>query len=104
MAISTSNIAAGANTIYTSSGDSALTFMSFCNHSGAAVSIDVNIVPNGDIASVNNLFASGLEIDPGDTFILYEGGEKILLSNGDTVVVTPTTANAISAITSYIGL
>ena len=104
MAINTTNVGAGAVTVYTSSGDSAITFMSFCNHSGSVVSIDVHIIKNGDVLTNDNLFAQGIDINAGDTYILYQGSEKIILSNNDYVSVTASLANAVAVITSYVGL
>lgn len=104
MAIQTTNIGAGPVTVYTSSGDSALTFMSFCNHSASPVTLDIHVVPNGDVPTVDNLLAQALDIDPGDTYIFYKGGEKLLLGNNDYVSVTASAANAVACISSYIGV
>ena len=104
MAISTTNIGAGPVTIYLSSGESAITFLSFCNHSGATVTIDIHVVPDGDIPTVDNLLGYQLDIDAGDTYIFYKGGEKILLENNDYISVTASAANAIAAISSYTGI
>ena len=90
--------------VYTSLNDSAITFMSLCNRSGSAVTIDIYIVPATDGSpSANNQFASQLEINAGDTYILYQGGEKILLSNGDAVYVASSVANVVTVIVSYTG-
>lgn len=104
MAINTTNIGAGNVTVYTSSGESALTFMSFCNHGTGVVQVNIHLVPDGDAPTVNNLLASNLAIDPGDTYIFYQGGEKILLENNDYVSVSADSANDVAVITSYIGL
>lgn len=104
MAISTVNIGASATTTYTSSGDSALTFMSLCNHGTNTVTCDIHIVPNGDLPTNDNLLIKDLEIIAGDTFILYHGGEKILMENGDYVSVDASLANVVAAISSHVGI
>lgn len=104
MAINTQNIGATITTVYTSSGDSALTFLSLCNHSGSALTCNIHIVPDGDSPTVDNLLIQDLEIIAGDTFILYHGGEKLILGNNDTVQVDATASNAVSAVVSYVGL
>ena len=103
MAISTSNVGAGPVTVYISAGESAVTFMSFCNHSASTVQLDIHLVPDGDVPTNDNLLAYQLNIDAGDTYIFYKGSEKILMSNNDTISVTASSANAIAAITSYTG-
>ena len=102
MAISTSNVAAAPATIIVSSGDTAITFMSLCNHGATTVLCDIHIIPNGDLSSINNLLITDLEIIAGDTFILYQGGEKILLGNGDYVQVVSDTPNVVSVVTSFV--
>ena len=103
MAISTTNISTTSDTeTYTSTDESAMTFMSLCNYSGSLVLVDVHIVPNGDGVTTSNLFIKELEIIAGDTYVVYQGGEKIVFSNGDKVYVTASAANAISVITSSV--
>lgn len=104
MAINTTNIGAGPNTIYTSSNDSAVTLMSFCNHGALTVSINIHVVPNGDSPTVDNLLAYQLDIDAGDTYIFYKGGEKLLLGNNDYISITASEPNILAAIVSHIGL
>lgn len=103
MAINTTNIGSGPNTVYLSSGESAVTFVSFCNHSGSPVTIDIHVVPDGDSPTVDNLLAKDLEIDAYDTYIFYRGGEKMLLGNNDSISVVASAANAVSTIVSYTG-
>jgi len=101
MAISTTNVGAGNVTTYISSGDSAVTFMSLCNHSAGNITVEIYIVADGDSAGVNNLLITDLEIIAGDTYILYHGAEKIIFANNDAIVVSASTDNVVSAITSY---
>lgn len=102
MAINTTSI--GVTTAiptYTSVDDNAITFMSLCNHGGATLTLDINIVPNGDAVGIGNLFIKDLEILAGDTYVVYQAGEKFILSNGDVVSVT-SSVGAVTVITSSV--
>lgn len=103
MSVSTQNIGSAATpvSVYISSGSTAITFMSFCNYGASPVHCDIHIVPNGDGPTNSNLFIKDLEILAGDTFILYQGGEKILMDNLDTVQVVSDIANSVTVITSF---
>jgi len=103
MAISTVDVAVVQTITYTSSGDTAVTFMSLCNHGGAPVVCDIHIIPNGDTADTGNLLIKDLEIIAGDTYILYQGGEKLLFATGDFVSVISDIAT-VTAITSNVGI
>jgi hypothetical protein len=102
MAISTSNIGSGNVQVLISTGDKALTFMSLCNHSVSPVIINVYVVPDGAVAGTSNKFIHDLEIIAGDTFILYEGNEKLILGNNDSIVVSASVANVVSAVMSTV--
>jgi hypothetical protein len=101
MAISVGNVATTATTIYTSSGSSAITWCSLTNYSVANTTINVYVVPNGGTPGTTNIIASALLVTAGDTYQLYAGSEKLLLSAGDFVSVTAVAANSITAVTSY---
>ena len=77
MAIQTTNIVAATETVtYTSSGDTALTFMSLCNYDTIDVVVDIHVIPLGGAAAVTNLLIKEITIVPGDTYIIYQGNEK----------------------------
>jgi len=106
MAIVTSNVTTAGTDIYTSSGNSAVTFASFCNYGASPVSANVHIVPSGDSVSSLNLTIVGLELTAagnatGDTFQLYSGGEKLLLENGDLIHVVANADNTLTTVVSY---
>lgn len=101
MAIQTTAVGNTATTVYTSSGDSAVTYISFTNYTGSAVDIDVNIVPNGDSVSNTNIVIKTLTIDATDTYFMYSSGEKILLGNADSIVATANTSSSITSFISY---
>ena len=106
MAIQTVLIAGSVEqTTYTSTLDTAVTFMSLCNHTASAVIVDVHVIPSGGgVADTGNIMISQLVIAANDTYILYHGNEKILLANLDKIVVYTVANLAVTAITSYIGV
>lgn len=87
--------------VYVSTGNSAVTFLSLCNYSAGNVSANVYVVPNGSSAGNTNVVLSNLLITAGDTYQFYAGGEKLLMSNGDTIQANAGTGSSITAITSY---
>lgn len=104
MSISSQTIGAiTPTTVYTSSGASAITFLSLCNTSASVVTVDVYIVKSGFSAGSTNIFVSQLAINAGDTYIVYRGSEKLLLDSGDFISVAPSAASVVTAIVSYAG-
>jgi hypothetical protein len=101
MSISTTQVGNTATTVYTSSGNTAVTYMTFTNYTGSAVALDINIVPSGDSVGNVNLVADSLEIAANDTYQLYAGSEKLLFENSDFVSATANTASAINCVVSY---
>lgn len=104
MAIQTIQVNNTATTVYTSSGDSAITYLSMTNYSGSAVDVDLHIVPDGDSVGNVNAVVKTLTIDSEDTYHLYAAGEKLLLGNADTIVATANTATAVNTVISYTGI
>ena len=104
MAIVTTQIQSTNTTIYTSVGETALTLISLCNHDVAQHTVSLNIVPNGSIPGLDNVFISGIDIVSTDTFIVYQGGEKIILANGDYVSVVGDSNSVVTAIVSYLAI
>ena len=101
MAVTTANVSTTDTTVYTSSGNSAVTFSTLTNYSSSAVEVDVHIVPSGDAVGNLNLIIANLSITAEDTHQLYAGGEKLLLENGDTIVVSASANTAVAAVTSF---
>jgi hypothetical protein len=101
MPIATGNVTTSAAAIYTSSGNTAITFLSLCNYSAGNITANVFVVPNGNIAGNLNVILKTIEIATGDTYQLYAAGEKLLLSNGDTVQANANVDNALNTVSSY---
>ena len=88
--------------IYTSSGDSAVTSMFFCNTDSTDIDVTVFIVPGGQTLGDEHTIMKTLSISATDTFAF--GSERILLGNGDTIQAFASTTNKVSAVISYTGI
>jgi hypothetical protein len=65
------------------------------------ITANVHVVPSGGTANSINKVLASIPITTLDTYQLYAGGEKLLLSNGDTVQINASGNSAVSAVTSY---
>ena len=101
MPIALGNITTSASNAYVSTGNTAITFLSLTNYSASNVIANVFVVPSGNTAGNLNLVLSQIEIATLDTYQLYAGGEKLLLSNGDSVQANANVNNALTTVTSY---
>lgn len=104
MAIAVADVADSMTTVYTSTNNTALTSITFCNTHSATVAVDIHVVPNGSTASNTNVIVKTLNIDTTDTYFLYSGSEKLLLSNGDTLQAVANTASSINSVVSYVSV
>ena len=106
MSIETNLIASSSSgsptTVYTSSGESAVTTIFFCNTDSSAIDVTCWIVPNGDTLGDEHMIMKELTISATDTFAF--GSERILLGNGDTIQAFASTTNKVSAVISYTGI
>ena len=101
MTIQTTAVSNSATTVYTSTNNTAITFMELTNVSGGALTVDIHVIPSGDSLSNTNIIAKTLSIATLDSYQLYTGGEKLLLANGDTVQVTASAATGINSVVSF---
>jgi hypothetical protein len=101
MTIQASNVTTTGNVVYTSSGNTVVTFLSICNYdSTTPVTANIYVVPSGQSVSNSYVTISSLEIANLETYQYYAGNEKLILSNGDFIHIN-STANTVTAITSY---
>lgn len=101
MTIAVGNVTTSATTIYTSAGETAVTFLSLCNYTVGNVLANVYVVPSATSAGNANIVLASLELAAQDTYQLYAGGEKLLLSAGDTIQVNANINNAVTTVVSY---
>jgi hypothetical protein len=102
MSIAQQTITISGETLYTSSGGSAITAMFFMNNHNSTVVIQLHVVKNGDTISTNNKIIKDLSIAAGDTYIIDT--EKLLLDNGDSIRATADVDSVVNVTTSYIGV
>jgi hypothetical protein len=101
MAIQVSNVTTTGDVVYTSSGNTVVTFLSVCNYDESTpVTANIYIVPSGQSVSNSYVTVSNLAIANTDTYQIYDGNEKLVLGNGDFIHVD-CSANTVTAITSY---
>ena len=94
MAISNTAITSSNTTIFTSSGNNAITTMIFCNTSAYVSAtpalnqslLYVYAVPNGGSIGTGTLIINGLPIPAGETVSMDQ--EKLVLGVGDSVQAT----------------
>ena len=101
MTIATITISTIANTVYTSSGNNAITSLTLCNYSSGNVTANVFVVPNGQSAGTTNIMFANLLITSQDTYQIYQAAEKLLLGNGDTIQANSSANSSVTVVTSY---
>lgn len=100
MSITTANVTTTGGNIYTSSGNTVVTWLSLCNATAGNITANVHVLESGATANTQNKIVSEVLITVGDTYQIYTGNEKLLLDNAGAIYVIAN-ANSISAVTSY---
>lgn len=98
--ITTTNISTTNNTtVYTSEGESGITTLLICNHHASTDAVvDVYVVPSAGTAGNANQILKSLTIVASDTFVMDM--EKLVLSDGDTVVIKADVADVVNSVIS----
>jgi hypothetical protein len=102
MAVSNSILGTSASAIYTSSGQSVVQLLYFCNTSGSTKTVNLYVVPSGGFAGNSTIVYSNYAITSSDTLVVAT--EKIILSNGDAIYANANAATSITATVGYISL
>ena len=95
------NVAVG-NTdtdIYTSSGETCVVTMYFCNYSGATVTLSIHAVENGGSVADGSLIAKDITITAADTYVLST--DRLILANGDKISAIASAGSSVTATVSY---
>jgi len=106
MTIQVANVTSAGNTVYTSSGNTAITWLTVTNYGASDLYANVWVVPFGSSAANVNIILANIAIlsaantTGGDTYQIYSGGEKLLLGNGDSVYAS-SSANTLNAVVSF---
>lgn len=91
MAIVNTAILATNTTIYTSSGNNAITTVIICNTGSSDRTLTLHAVPSGGTAGTVNMIVNALVVPAGDTVSFDQ--EKMVLSNGDSLVAVGSNTN-----------
>lgn len=103
MAIVNSSLSNTPAAIYTSSGQSVVTTMYFCNtDNSSSHTVSVYVVPNGGTADDSTVIYKNVNLVANDTMIVNQ--EKLILSNGDAVYANANASSVITSTVGYIGL
>jgi hypothetical protein len=100
MSITSSSVTTTGGNVYTSSGNTVITWLSICNTTAGNLTANVHVLPSGASANVTNTIISNVLITGGDTLQVYMGNEKLLLDNGGAIY-SIANANSLSAVISY---
>jgi hypothetical protein len=100
MSISTASITTAGGNVYSSSGNTVITWLSICNTTAGNITANVHVLSSGATANTMNTIVSNILITAGDTYQIYTGNEKLLLDNGGAIYAIAN-ANSLSATTSY---
>jgi hypothetical protein len=84
MAIVNTAILSTNTTLYTSSGNNAITTVIICNTGVVDRTLTLHAVPSGGSAGTVNMIVNALIVPAGDTVSFDQ--EKMVLSNGDSLV------------------
>ena len=60
MTIQTATVTNSATTVYTSTNNTAITYMQLTNSSAGALTVDIHVIPSGDIYISTNIKLTGI--------------------------------------------
>ena len=85
--------------VFVSAGENGITTLMICNHTiSTDAVVDVWVVPNGGTRGNANQILKSLTISASDTFVMDM--EKLVLGDGDTVIVKSSVADAVNSVIS----
>ena len=91
MAIVNTAILATNTTLYTSSGNNAITTVIICNTGSNDRTLTLHAVPSGGSVGAVNMIVNALVVPASDTVSFDQ--EKMVLSNGDSLVAVGSNTN-----------
>jgi len=105
MAILNANLTTTAQAIYTSSGQTVVTLLYFCNITNSTKLANLYIVPSSQSsvgAQTYNQIYANYAITTSDTLVV--SSEKIILNNGDALYANSNASPSLTATVGYISL
>lgn len=99
MALSSSTVVTAptaATSVYTSSGDSAITTMYFCNPTAVTITANIFLVKSGFVANGMNKTYSNIQIASDDTLILET--ERLLFETADFIAANASPSGLVTTV------
>ena len=75
MTIQTTAVSNSATTVYTSTNNTAITYMQLTNSTAGALTVDIHVILSGQTLGAINAIAKTLSIAATDSYQIYTGGE-----------------------------
>lgn len=101
MTTTTSLVTNTGGNVYTSTGNTVITWLSITNYTANTASANVHLLGTGQSANLQNMIAANVSITGGDTFQIYTFAEKLVLENATTIYVIANIDATLNAVTSY---
>lgn len=101
MATTSALVSDSGGNVYTSSGNTVITWLSITNYSAGNATANVHVVPTSGTANSQNTIISNVLITTGDTLQLYTGNEKLILEGSTAIYVIANSSPALNAVISY---
>ena len=102
MAVSNTVLTTSPSAVYTSSGNTVVTLLYFCNTSGGTRTVNVYVVPSGGSATSSTQIYKNVSITASDTLII--DSEKIILETGDKIFADADSGSSVTTTVGYIAL
>jgi hypothetical protein len=100
MAITSTSLSLATTNIYTSSLNSVVSVMYFCNQGGSTANLTVSVTAGNLTAGTANVIYKDILIATADTFVVDM--EKLVLSDKD--FISANSGGTVSATVSYVGI
>lgn len=101
MATTTALVTSSGGNVYTSTGNTVITWLSLTNYSATDVTANVHILSTGSSANTQNTIISNVAITAGDSLQIYVGNEKLILEGSTAIYVVANADTRLNAVTSY---
>jgi hypothetical protein len=102
MALSQLTLTGSATSVFTSSGNNAVTTIYLCNFSASDRTVSIYLVPNTGTAGTGNIIYQNVTIAAGDTYIIDT--ERLVLANGDSIQALASATTSVTMTVSYVGV
>ena len=103
MAITNYTLGTSPANIYTSSGNTVLSTMYFCNNHTSAINLNVYLLQSAaTVANASVQIYKDVQLAANDTYVVDM--EKLVLANGEKIQANASTGSAVTATISYVGI